>query len=171
MNERLEDELVLDYQPSPILRDFKKDRTPARIMGLLCDMPTGPCNAEKERLLCALAASVDYHPDDTRRHHHMKEAVVFMIKHTRPGDFCGGTGGNEVRLRLCPACYYATPSRFSRCTMCWSQFISCGKFRRTEPAGAKASVDVPSTNIAQTMEAAAGAVPSKEPRKMTIWKP
>ena len=160
MNERLEDELVLDYQPSPILRDFKKDRTPARIMGLLCDMPTGPRNAEKERLLCALAASVDYHPDDTRRHHHMKEAVVFMIKHTRPGDFCGGTGGNEVRLRLCPACYYATPSRFSRCTMCWSQFISCGKFRRTEPVGAEASVDVPSTNIAQTMEAAAAAVPS-----------
>ena len=27
MDERLEDELVLDYQPSPILRDFKKDRT------------------------------------------------------------------------------------------------------------------------------------------------
>ena len=80
-------------------------------MGLLCDMPTGPHNADKERLLCALAASVDYHPEDTRRHHHMKEAVVFMIKHTRPGDFCGGTGGNEVRLRLCPACYYATPSR------------------------------------------------------------
>ena len=48
MDERLEDELVLDYQPSPILRDFKKDRTPARIMGLLCDMPTGPHNAEKE---------------------------------------------------------------------------------------------------------------------------
>ena len=67
MGERLEDELVLDYQPSPILRDFKKDRTPARIMGLLCDMPTGPHNAEKERLLlCALATSVDYHPDDTR---------------------------------------------------------------------------------------------------------
>ena len=129
-------------------------------MGLLCDMPTGPHNAEKERLLCALAASVDYHPDDTRRHHHMKEAVVFMIKHTRPGDFCGGAGGNEVRLRLCPACYYATPSRFSRCTMCWSPFISCGKFRKTEPAGAEASVDVPSTNIAQTMEAAAAAVPS-----------
>ena len=156
MDERLEDELVLAFQPSPILRDFKKDRTPARIMGLLCDMPTGPHNAEKERLLCALAASVDYHPEDTRRHHHMKEAVVFMIKHTRPGDFCGGTGGNEVRLRLCPACYYATPSRFSRCTMCWSQFISCGKFRRTEPE-AEASVEVPSTNIAQTMEAAAAA--------------
>ena len=63
MDERLEDELVLDYQPSPILRDFKKDQD---IMGLLCDMPTGPHNAEKERLLCALAASVDYHPDDTR---------------------------------------------------------------------------------------------------------
>ena len=129
-------------------------------MGLLCDMPAGPDSAEKERLLCALAASVDFHPDDIRRHHYMKEAVIFMIKHTRPGDLCVGSGANEVRMRLCPGCYHATPSRFSRCVQCWSLFISCGKFRRTEPAEAEVSVEVPSTNIAQTMEAAAAAVPA-----------
>ena len=107
MDERLEDELVLGFHPFPILHGFKKDRTPARIMSLLCDIPTGPHSAEKERLLCALAASVDFHPDDTRRHHYVKEAVVFMIKHTRPGDCCVGSGANEVRMRVCPGCCHA----------------------------------------------------------------
>ena len=129
-------------------------------MSLLCDMPTGPHSAEKERLLCAPAASVDYHPDDARRRHYMKEAVVFMIKHSRPGDFGVGSGANQVRMRLCPACYHATPSRFSRCVQCWSKFISCGKFRRTEPADAETSVEVPNSNVPQTMEAAAAAVPA-----------
>eukprot|EP00439_Symbiodinium_sp_Y106_P077955 s920_g16.t2 len=150
----------LDFHPSPILHGFKKERTPARIMSLLCDMPTGPHSAEKERLLCAPAASVDYHPDDARRRHYMKEAVVFMIKHSRPGDFGVGSGANQVRMRLCPACYHATPSRFSRCVQCWSKFISCGKFRRTEPADAETSVEVPNSNVPQTMEAAAAAVPA-----------
>ena len=60
MDEQLEDELVLEYQASPILREFKKMKTPARLMQLLCEMPPGPHNAEKEKLLHNLAISVDY---------------------------------------------------------------------------------------------------------------
>ena len=110
MDEQLEDELVLEYQASPILREFKKTKTPARLMQLLCEMPPGPHNAEKEKLLHNLATSVDYRHEDTRRHHHMKEAVIFMIKHTHPGDLLTGTGSSQIRLRLCPACYHLTPS-------------------------------------------------------------
>ena len=39
-------------------------------MQLLCEMPSGPHNAEKEKLLRNLAAAVDYHVEDTRRYHH-----------------------------------------------------------------------------------------------------
>ena len=103
--EKFEDALVLEYQASPILREFKKMKTPACLMQLLCEMPPGPHNAEKEKLLHNLAISVEYHHEDTRRHHHMKEAVIFMIKHTHPGDLLTGTGSSQIRLRLCPACY------------------------------------------------------------------
>ena len=61
MDGDLEDEMALEYQASPILHDFKKMKTPARLMQLLCDMPSGPRNAEKERLLRELAATIDYH--------------------------------------------------------------------------------------------------------------
>ena len=86
MDESLEDELVLDYKASPILDGYKRYWTPAHVMTILCEMPTGPHQAEKERLLRELAAAVDYPLNDDRREHHMREAVIFMIKHTRPGD-------------------------------------------------------------------------------------
>ena len=143
MDEQLEDELVLEYQASPILREFKKT---ARLMQLLCEMPPGPHNAEKEKLLHNLATSVDYHHEATRRHHHTKEAVIFMIKHTCPGDLLTGTGSSQIRLRLCPACYHLTPSCLSRCTTCWSLFISRGKFRRNEPVREDSPAEVPSTD-------------------------
>ena len=165
MDEQLEDELVLEYQASPILREFKKMKTPARRMQLLCEMPPGPHNAEKEKLLHNLAISVDYRPEETRRHHHMKEAVIFMIKHTHPGDLLTGNGSSQVRLRLCPACYHLTPSCLSRCTTCWSLFISRGKFRRNESASDDSLVEVPSVNIAQTMETATAAVPTTGPEE------
>ena len=111
MDERLEDELVLEYQASPILREFKKMKTPARLMQLLCEMPSGPHNAEKEKAASLnLATAVDYHVEDTRRYHHMKEAVIFMIKHTHPGDLVIDNAGSQIRMRLCPACYQLTPS-------------------------------------------------------------
>eukprot|EP00439_Symbiodinium_sp_Y106_P080074 s2620_g18.t2 len=80
--ESLECELVLDYKASPILDGYKRYRTPAHVMTILCEMPTGPHQAEKERLLRALAAAVDYPLNDDRREHHMREAVIFMIKRT-----------------------------------------------------------------------------------------
>ena len=61
MDEDLEDEMALEYQASPMLREFKKMKTPSRLMQLLCDMPSGPHNAEKERLLRELATAIDYH--------------------------------------------------------------------------------------------------------------
>ena len=42
MDESLEDELVLDYKASPILDGYKRYRTPAHVMTILCEMPTGP---------------------------------------------------------------------------------------------------------------------------------
>ena len=86
MDGDLEDEMALEYQASPILRDFKKMKTPARMMQLLCDMPSGPHNAEKERLPRELAATIDYYHEDARRLHYLKEAANFMIKRTHPGD-------------------------------------------------------------------------------------
>ena len=175
IDESLEDELVLDYKASPILDGYKRYWTPAHVMTILCEMPTGPHQAEKERLLRELAAAVDYPLNDDRREHHMREAVIFMIKHTRPGDLCVGSGNDEVRMRICPACYHATPSRFSRCTQCWSLFISCGKFRGREPAEADAPVEVPSPNIEQAMEAAAAAAPAEDDDQleetMTVAEP
>ena len=113
LDEKLENELVLDYRPSPILSEFRKQRNPAAIMDMLCNMPEGPHSAGKERLLCALAQAVSYHPEDTRRHHYMKEGNVFLIKNTRPDD-------NGMRMRICPACYHVVPACTSRCTTCWS---------------------------------------------------
>ena len=124
MDERLEDELVLEYQASPILREFKKMKTPARLMQLLCEMPSGPHNAEKEKLLRNLAAAVDYHVEDTRRYHHMKEAVIFVIKHTHPGDLVIDNAGSQTRMRLSPACYHLTPSCLSRCAMSYVLVIA-----------------------------------------------
>eukprot|EP00439_Symbiodinium_sp_Y106_P080449 s519_g19.t1 len=50
----------------------------------VCDMPEGPHNAGKERLLRNLAQAVSYHPDkDTRRHHYMKEGIIFLTRLTR----------------------------------------------------------------------------------------
>ena len=89
LDEKLEDE-VLDFHPSPILSEFRKERTPARIVELLCNMPAGPHNAGKERILSALAASVSYHPEDSRRHRYMKEGIIFLSKNTRPDDLRTG---------------------------------------------------------------------------------
>ena len=84
LDEKLEDELVLDYHPSPILSEFREERNPAAIMDMLCNMPEGPHTAGKERLLRALAQAVSYHHEDTRRHRYMKEGIIFLIKNTRP---------------------------------------------------------------------------------------
>ena len=120
MDGDLEDEMALEYQASPILHDFKKMKTPARMMQLLCDMPSGPHNAEKERLLRELAATIDYHHEDARRLHYLKEAANFMIKRTHPGDLVMDSVGNQVRMRLCPACSlrHASPGALSvgRCS-------------------------------------------------------
>ena len=70
MDESLEDELVLDYKASPILDGYRRYRTPAHVMTILCEMQTGPHQAEKERLLRALAAAVDYPLNDDRREHY-----------------------------------------------------------------------------------------------------
>ena len=177
MDGDLEDEMALEYQASPILHDFKKMKTPARLMQLLCDMPSGPHNAEKERLLRELAATIDYHHEDARRQHYLKEAANFMIKRTHPGDLVMDSVGNQVRMRLCPACYHLTPSCFSRCSICWSLFISRGKFRRQEPTREESPTEVPNANIAHSMEAAAAAVPEVGPEEddrldaMTVAEP
>ena len=177
MDGDLEDEMALEYQASPILHDFKKMKTPARLMQLLCDMPSGPHNAEKERLLRELAATIDYHHEDARRQHYLKEAANFMIKRTHPGDLVMDSVGNQVRMRLCPACYHLTPSCFSRCSICWSLFVSRGKFRRQEPTRAESPTEVPNANIAHSMEAAAAAVPEVGPEEddrldaMTVAEP
>ena len=49
----------------------------------------------------------------------MKEAAVFMIKRTHPGDLVMDNAGSPVRMRLCPACYHLTPSCLSRCSTCF----------------------------------------------------
>ena len=120
---------------------------------------------------------MDYQVEDTRRYHHMKEAVIFMIKHTHPGDLVIDNAGSQIRMRLCPACYHLTPSCLSRCTTCWSLLISRGKFRRTETVREESPTDVPNVNIAQSMEAAAAAVPATGPEEddnldaMTVAEP
>ena len=145
-------------------------------MQLLCDMPSGPHNAKKERLLRELATAIDYHHEDARRHHYLKEAANFMIKRTHPGDLVMDSVGSQVRMRLCPACYHLTPSCFSRCSICWSLFISRGKFRRHEPTREESPTEVPA-NIAQSMEAAAAAIPEAGPEEddqldaMTVAEP
>eukprot|EP00439_Symbiodinium_sp_Y106_P077539 s1447_g16.t1 len=65
------------------------------MMQLLCDMPSGPHNAEKERLLRELAATIDYRHEDARRQHYLKEAANFMIKRTHPGDLVMDSVGNQ----------------------------------------------------------------------------
>ena len=177
MDGDLEDEMALEYQASPILHEFKKMKTPARLMQLLCDMPSGPHNAEKERLLRELATAIDYHHEDARRQHYLKEAANFMIRRTHPGDLVMDSVGNQVRMRLCPACYHLTPSCFSMCSICWSLFISRGKFRRQEPTREESPTEVPNANIAHSMEAAAAAIPEVGPEEddrldaMTVAEP
>ena len=90
--------MALQYQASPVLHDFEKMKTPARLMQLLCDMPSGPHNAEKERLLRELATAIDYHREDARRQHYLKEAANFMIKRTHPGDLVMDSVDSQVRM-------------------------------------------------------------------------
>ena len=60
-------------------------------------------------------------------------------------------------MRICPACYHATPSRFSRCTQC------CGKFRGREPAEADApAAAVPAEDDDQLEETMTVAEPEGE---------
>ena len=100
-----------------------------------------------------------------------------MIKRTHPGDLVMDSVGSQVRMRLCPACYHLTPSCFSRCSICWSLFISRGKFRRHEPTREESPTEVPNANIAQSMEAAAAAIPEAGPEEddqldaMTVAEP
>ena len=47
MDEELQDEVVMNYVASPILSEFKNQRTPQRVMTLLCDMPGGSHDAGK----------------------------------------------------------------------------------------------------------------------------
>ena len=152
LDEKLEDELVLDFHPSPILSEFRKERTPARIMELLCNMPAGPHTAGKERTLSAFAATVVYHHEDTRHHHYMKEkeGIIFLIDLRMGGDSSG------MRMRICPACYSVVPACTSRCTSCSSQIISCGKYQRNVQR--ETLPEIPSSSMAQTMEAATAAV-------------
>ena len=67
MDEELQDEVVMNYVASPILSEFKNQRTPQRVMTLLCDMPGGSHDAGKERHLRQLASAADLHDDDTRK--------------------------------------------------------------------------------------------------------
>ena len=159
LDEKLEDELVLDYHPSPILSEFREERNPAAIMDMLCNMPEGPHTAGKERLLRALAQAVAYHHEDTRRHHYMKEGIIFLIKNTRLDDLRMGSDSNGMRMRICPACYHVVPARTSGCATCWSQFISCAEYQRNAQQR-ETLLEVPTASIAQTMEATAAAVPT-----------
>ena len=69
----------------------------------------------------------------------MKEGIIFLIKK------------HSSRYHEVPACT-------SRCTSCWSQFISCGKYQRNVQR--ETPSEIPSSSIAQTMEAATAAVPT-----------
>ena len=97
--------------------------------------------------------------EDTRRHHYMKEGIIFCVKNTRPDDHGVGGDSDGMRMRICPACYTTVPACLSRCTSCWLQFISCGKYQRNVQQR-ESPLEVPSTSIAQTIEAATAAVPS-----------
>ena len=90
----------------------------------------------------------------------MKEGIAFLIKNTRPEDLRMGGDNEGMRMRICPACYTVVPACTSRCTSCWSQFISCGKYQRN--IARETPSEIPSSSIAQTMEAATAAVPTVE---------
>ena len=88
----------------------------------------------------------------------MKEGVIFLIKNIRPDDLRMGGDECGMRMRICPACYHVVPAGTSRCTSCWSQFISCGKYQRNVQR--ETPSEIPSSSVAQTMEAATAAVPT-----------
>ena len=154
-DERLEREMVLDYHASPLLPEVDRYRTPAKLMELLCDMPHGPHDASKERIIRDLTTVLEAHRENTVRHHYMDKAIKFIIKNWRPEDL--RRSDDSRRMRVCPACYNIVPACFSRCTSCWSTFISCGYYQGTSQR--ETPTEIPSERIAQTMEAAAAAVP------------
>ena len=159
LDETIENEIVLEFNASPIHHEFKPYRTPAVVMQLLCDMQSNPHQAEKDRIMQNLVISLDYDENDPRRDHYMKDGVSFVIRHTRPGDHIGGEGRNQCKLRVCPACYNYTPAKFSRCLTCWSLFFSSGQFMPAEdPTASQTHVEVPEEDITRTMEEATIAV-------------
>ncbi|CAE7562288.1 unnamed protein product, partial [Symbiodinium microadriaticum] len=95
------------------------------------------------------------HRENTVRHHYMDKGIKFVIKNWRPEDLRRDEDGR--RMRVCPACYNIVPACFSRCTSCWSQFVSSGYYQGSPQR--ETPTEIPSDFIAQTMEAAAAAVP------------
>ena len=157
-DEELVYEMVLSYKPSPILHYYTGACTPAVVMDHLVDMSEemNPNSRDRDQHFCNLARAADMHPQDARRLHYINEAIKFVIKHSRPNRRRFGDTVNGLQMRICPACFRTTPSCLTRCTTCWSTFVSHGRFQQA--AQRETPLEVPDA-VEHSMAAASAAVP------------
>ena len=157
-DEELVNELVLSYKASPILSHFSGYRTPSAVMDHLVDMDEEmiPDRRAREQHFNDLVRAQEMRHDDARRLHYMNEGIKFVIRHSRPNRRRFGDTVSGMQLRICPACYRSTPSCLTRCTTCWSTFVSHGVFQQTVER--ETPLEVPES-VAEHMASATAAVP------------
>ena len=148
---------VDEEDPSAILarlRDLKLvERCPQKVMSILCDLPDGPHDNEKEYRRKVLAKANGRHREDSRRQNVIKQAIQFAAGNMRPQEENRVERSAVVRTRPRPACLATVPACLSRWTRCFSVFKSSSKCQRTAPQRNSPS-EVPSEVIANALEAA-----------------
>ena len=151
-------------QMSPILRDFQHERTPHKVMSMLCELLRGPHDSETEHRFRRLAAAVDYRHEDTRRHQHVRGAIQLTVENMRPEE-----PRSRLRMRTVPEHEHASvphawpwflrallgaPTVFPR------SCLAASVHQRTSPRR-ETPLEIPSDeDIAQTMRAEAAATSS-----------
>ena len=139
---------------------MRGQRTLDRILELLCDLPSSVHDGTKEALINQLFEYVGAEWSQVNMTHYhatYDDAVEFVILHSPPPLTARTSRDRNIRYRLCPWCLRNTPSCMSRCSFCFSIFVSRGTYQRVE-SNADAPMEVPHEAIASSRAAATDAI-------------
>ena len=123
----LEDEFCPEYIRSPVAKSMRSYRALERLMGLLCDMPSGPHDAARQEYVSRLAdyCGVPWDNVDWERYENLyKEVTDFLLLHTLPSRHARTSRDTELQFRYGPWCLESVPSCLARCAQFFSVFIS-----------------------------------------------
>ena len=158
----LEDEICTEVaRPlTPAAKDMRGHRSLDRILELLCDLPSSSHDGTKAAIINQLSEYFGAEWSQINMDHYYAtydDAGEFVILHSPPPLEARTSRDRNIRFRLCPWCLRDTPPCLSRCTFCFSVFVSRGTYQRVE-TNADAPMEVPHEAIASAREASATAI-------------